>query len=83
MKRIVLIVCVALIGLSFQAKAQWAVIDPSNLAQNILTVSKTATTATNVINSFQEMQKDSYFEFFLTFSHGPKAAVLSHDLMFF
>lgn len=42
---------------SFQAKAQWAVIDPSNLAQNILTVSKTATTATNVINSFKEMQK--------------------------
>ena len=42
---------------TFQARAQWAVIDPSNLAQNILTVSKTATTATNVINSFKEMQK--------------------------
>jgi len=42
---------------TFQAKAQWAVIDPSNLAQNILTVSKTATTASNVINSFKEMQK--------------------------
>jgi hypothetical protein len=40
-----------------EVKAQWAVIDPSNLAQNILTVSKTATTATNVIKSFQEMQK--------------------------
>lgn len=42
---------------TYQAKAQWAVIDPSNLAQNILTVGKTGTTATNVINSFKEMQK--------------------------
>lgn len=42
---------------TYQAKAQWAVIDPSNLVQNILTVSKTATTASNVINSFKEMQK--------------------------
>lgn len=42
---------------TFQAKAQWTVIDPSNLAQNILTVGKTGTTASNVINSFQEMQK--------------------------
>lgn len=42
---------------TYQAKAQWTVIDPSNLAQNILTVSKTATTASNVINSFKEMQK--------------------------
>ena len=40
-----------------EAKAQWAVIDPTNLVQNILTVSKTASTATNVIKSFQEMQK--------------------------
>ena len=42
---------------TFQARAQWAVIDPSNLVQNVLTVSKTATTASNVINSFKEMQK--------------------------
>lgn len=48
----------ALMGLcTYQAKAQWTVIDPSNLAQNIMTVSKTATTASNVINSFKEMQK--------------------------
>lgn len=47
-----------LMGLcTYKANAQWAVIDPSNLAQNILTVSKTATTAANVINSFKEMQK--------------------------
>lgn len=51
--------CLTAIALccTFQSRAQWAVIDPSNLAQNILTVSKTATTATNVINSFKEMQK--------------------------
>lgn len=42
---------------TYPIKAQWTVIDPSNLAQNIMTVSKTATTASNVINSFKEMQK--------------------------
>lgn len=57
MKKIIVSLFVALACCGFEAKAQWAVIDPSNLAQNILTVSKTATTATNVINSFQEMQK--------------------------
>jgi len=57
MKKIIMSLFVALTFCGFEAKAQWAVIDPSNLAQNILTVSKTATTATNVINSFQEMQK--------------------------
>jgi len=57
MKRTILILCVALMGFTHQARAQWAVIDPTNLVQNILTVSKTATTATNVIKSFQEMQK--------------------------
>ena len=57
MKKI-LFCLVALMGLcTYQAKAQWTVIDPSNLAQNIMTVSKTATTASNVINSFKEMQK--------------------------
>ena len=57
MKKIILSLTVALTFFGVEAKAQWAVIDPSNLAQNILTVSKTATTATNVINSFKEMQK--------------------------
>ncbi|MBD8347802.1 DUF4141 domain-containing protein [Dysgonomonas sp. HGC4] len=57
MKKIVFCL-MAFMGLcTYQAKAQWTVIDPSNLAQNILTVSKTATTASNVINSFKEMQK--------------------------
>lgn len=57
MKKILLSFTIAFVFFGFEAKAQWAVIDPSNLAQNILTVSKTATTATNVINSFKEMQK--------------------------
>ena len=57
MKKI-LFCLMAFMGLcTYQAKAQWTVIDPSNLAQNILTFSKTATTASNVINSFKEMQK--------------------------
>ena len=57
MKKI-LFCLVALMGLcTYQTKAQWTVIDPSNQAQNIMTVSKTATTASNVINSFKEMQK--------------------------
>lgn len=57
MKKIIVCLTVALAFFCFEAKAQWTVIDPSNLAQNVLTVSKTATTATNVINSFKEMQK--------------------------
>lgn len=57
MKKILLSLLVCMGLCTYQAKAQWAVIDPSNLAQNILTVSKTANTATNVINSFKEMQK--------------------------
>lgn len=57
MKKI-LFCLMAFMGLcTYQAKAQWTVVDPSNLAQNIMTVSKTATTASNVINSFKEMQK--------------------------
>lgn len=57
MKKIVLSLFIALALYGFEAKAQWAVIDPSNLVQNILTVGKTGTTAANMINSFQEMQK--------------------------
>lgn len=57
MKKILFCFLVFISLCTYQAKAQWTVIDPSNLAQNIMTVSKTATTATNVINSFKEMQK--------------------------
>jgi len=57
MKKMFLCLTAIALCCTYQARAQWAVIDPSNLVQNILTVSKTATTATNVINSFKEMQK--------------------------
>lgn len=57
MKKILFCLMVFMGLCTYQAKAQWTVIDPSNLAQNIMTVSKTATTASNVINSFKEMQK--------------------------
>lgn len=57
MKKILFCLMAFMTLCNYQAKAQWTVIDPSNLAQNILTVSKTATTASNVINSFKEMQK--------------------------
>jgi len=57
MKRIVLILCIALIGLSFQAKAQWAVIDPSNLVQNIQQVVKSSSTLTNMVKNVQETVK--------------------------
>ncbi|EGK02574.1 conserved exported hypothetical protein [uncultured Dysgonomonas sp.] len=57
MKKILFCLMAFMTLCTYQVKAQWTVIDPSNLAQNILTVSKTATTASNVINSFKEMQK--------------------------
>lgn len=57
MKKILLSLTVLAVCGTFEAKAQWTVIDPTNLAQNVLTVGKTGTTATNVINSFKEMQK--------------------------
>lgn len=57
MKKILFCLMAFMTLCTYQVKAQWTVIDPSNLAQSILTVSKTATTASNVINSFKEMQK--------------------------
>lgn len=57
MKKILFCLMAFMTLCTYQVKAQWTVVDPSNLAQNILTVSKTATTASNVINSFKEMQK--------------------------
>jgi hypothetical protein len=43
------------------AKAQWVVTDPTNLAQGIVNsarqIIQTSTTATNMINNFKEVQK--------------------------
>lgn len=57
MRRIVIILCMALAGLSYQAKAQWAVIDPSNLVQNIQQVVKTSSTLSNMVKNVQETVK--------------------------
>jgi hypothetical protein len=47
----------ALAGFSYQAKAQWAVIDPSNLVQNIQQVVKTSSTLSNMVKNVQETVK--------------------------
>jgi len=57
MKRIFLIVCVVLTGFCYQAKAQWAVIDPSNLVQNIQQVVKTSSTLSNMVRNVEETVK--------------------------
>lgn len=52
------VVCFALFG---KAHAQWAVFDPTNLAQSIVNTSKnvvqTSTTAQNMVNNFKETVK--------------------------
>ena len=58
--RITLIISLCLL-LTGRASAQWAVIDPSNIAQSIVNTSKnvvhTSTTATNMVKNFQETVK--------------------------
>jgi len=58
--RIAMIVCLCLL-LAGRASAQWAVIDPSNIAQSIVNTSKnvvhTSTTAQNMVKNFQETVK--------------------------
>lgn len=55
-----MIVCLCLL-LAGRASAQWAVIDPSNIAQSIVNTSKnvvhTSTTAQNMVKNFQETVK--------------------------
>jgi hypothetical protein len=57
MKRIFLILSVALTGFSYQAKAQWVVTDPTNLVQNIISAVQGTTTASNMINNLNESIK--------------------------
>ena len=58
--RITFIICLCLFAVG-RASAQWAVIDPSNIAQSIVNTSKnvvhTSTTAQNMIKNFQETVK--------------------------
>lgn len=42
---------------SFQVKAQWTVVDPTNLVQNIRTAVQGTTTATNMVKNLQESVK--------------------------
>ena len=57
MRRIILFLTVALSLFSFQAKAQWTVVDPTNLVQNIRTAVQGTTTASNMIKNLQESVK--------------------------
>lgn len=57
MKRIIMCLTAGLILFSFQAKAQWTVVDPTNLVQNIRTAIQGTTTATNMVNNLQESIK--------------------------
>lgn len=60
MKRF-LILAAAMIGIALPSQAQWAVIDPANLAQGIVNATKnivqTSTTASNMISNFKETVK--------------------------
>ena len=58
--RILTAICLCLL-LAGRASAQWAVIDPSNIAQSIINNGKnmvhTSSTATNMVNNFKETVK--------------------------
>lgn len=53
--------CVSFVLFTTNINAQWAVFDPSNLAQGIVNTTRqvvqTTTTAQNMINNFKEVQK--------------------------
>lgn len=61
MKKYILIICIGLLCFAHEAKAQWVVTDPGNLAQGIINTTKqiiqTSTTANNTLNGFKETAK--------------------------
>jgi len=57
MKKMIFIMSVVFVSIATPLNAQFAVIDPSNLAQNILTVARTSTTAANMIKNVEETVK--------------------------
>lgn len=57
MKRLFFALIVGLACFTHQAQAQWTVIDPSNLTQNIRNVIQSSTTASNMVKSLQESIK--------------------------
>lgn len=54
MKRWIWLMCLVLACFTQRAAAQWTVIDPSNLVQNIKSAVQSSTTASNMIKSLQE-----------------------------
>ena len=52
-----MILSLVLVGVVQRAEAQWTVIDPSNLVQNIKSAVQSSTTASNMIKSLQESIK--------------------------
>ena len=57
MKRWILLICLAMACFTQQSVAQWTVIDPSNLVQNIKSAVQSSSTASNMIKSLQESIK--------------------------
>ena len=57
MKRWIWLMCLVLACFTQRAAAQWTVIDPSNLVQNIKSAVQSSTTASNMIKSLQEIVK--------------------------
>lgn len=61
MKTKLFMLCISFTLITTQIKAQWAVFDPSNLAQGIVNTTRqvvqTSTTAQNMINNFAETKK--------------------------
>lgn len=61
MKKLMVLVSVALLVAFSPVKAQWVVTDPTNLAQGIVNsaqqIVQTSSTVTNTLKSFQEVQK--------------------------
>ena len=57
MKRWIWLMCLVLACFTQRAAAQWTVIDPSNLVQNIKSAVQSSTTASNMIKSLQENVK--------------------------
>lgn len=49
--------CITLVGFAHPASAQWAVVDPSNLVQNIQQVVKSSSTVSNLIKNVNESVK--------------------------
>jgi hypothetical protein len=61
MKKVILIMSIALAGITSHVNAQFVVTDPANIATSIVNsanqIVQTSSTVTNVVKNFQEVQK--------------------------